>query len=243
VDILDLRSDTVTRPTPGMRQAMANAEVGDDCYGDDPSVNRLQDRVAEMLAKECALWVPTGTMANEIAVGALVPPGDEMVCERGCHIVNYEGGAAAALWGVQTLVVDGVRGIFGAAELKALLRGEAEHVPVQRAVALENTHNRGGGTVWPLAKMQEVAQAARGAGLAVHLDGARLWNAHVASGVKLSDYAACADTVSVAMSKGLGAPAGSLVATTRARLPVLKRLRKRLGGGMRQAGVLAAAGL
>ena len=242
MDVLDLRSDTVTRPTPGMRKAMAEAEVGDDCYGDDPSVNRLQDRVAEMLGKDCALFVPTGTMANEIAVGALVPAGDEIVCERGCHIVNYEGGAAAALWGAQTLVIEGTRGIFGAAELKAVLRGEAEHVPVQRAVAVENTHNRGGGTVWPLSKMQEVAQAARAAGLAVHLDGARLWNAHVASGVKLADYAACADTVSVAMSKGLGAPAGSLVATSRARLPVLKRLRKRLGGGMRQAGVLAAAG-
>src|SRR5688572_26252780 len=129
MDVLDLRSDTVTRPTPGMRKAMAEAEVGDDCYGDDPSVNRLQDRVAEMLGKECALWVPTGTMANELAVGVLCAAGDEIVCERSCHIVSYEGGAVAALWGVQPLVVDGVRGIFDAAALRAAMRSEAEHVP------------------------------------------------------------------------------------------------------------------
>src|SRR5712671_2988207 len=244
MDLLDLRSDTVTRPTPGMRKAMAEAEVGDDVYGEDPTVNRLQESVAAMLGKECALWVPTGTMANQIAVGSLVSHGDEIVCERGSHIVNYEGGAAPALWGAQPLVVDGPRGIFDAETLRAVLRRATDvHAPLQKAVALENTHNRGGGAVWPIATMRAVAQAAREAGLAVHLDGARLWNAHVASGVKLTEYGACADTVSVALSKGLGAPAGSLVATTRARLPLLRRLRKRLGGGMRQVGILAAAGV
>src|SRR5947209_17304861 len=232
MDLLDLRSDTVTRPTPGMRKAMAEAEVGDDVYGEDPTVNRLQDRIAELLGMACALYVPTGTMANQIAVGSLVSQGEEIVCERGSHIVNYEGAAGPALWGAQTLVVDGPRGIFDAETLKAVLRRSTDvHAPLQKAVAMENTHNRGGGSVWPIATMRAVAQVAREAGLAVHLDGARLWNAHVASGVRLVDYAACADTVSVALSKGLGAPAGSLVATTRARLPTLQRLRKRLGGG------------
>jgi len=244
MDFLDLRSDTVTRPTPGMRKAMADAEVGDDVYGEDPTVNRLQDRVAAMLGKECALWVPTGTMANQIAVGSLVSHGDEIVCERGSHVVNYEGAAVPALWGAQPLVIDGPRGIFDADALRAVLRRSTDvHAPLQKAVALENTHNRGGGSVWPIATMRAVSQLARETGLAVHLDGARLWNAHVASGVRLVDYAACADTVSVALSKGLGAPAGSLVAAARSRLPLLQRLRKRLGGGMRQVGILAAAGL
>ena len=244
MDLLDLRSDTVTRPTPGMRKAMAEAEVGDDVYGEDPTTNRLQDRVAELLGKECALWVPTGTMANQISVGSLVGAGDELICERGSHLVNYEGGAAAALWGAQLFMIEGPRGIFDAGTLKSALRNSDDsHYPRQRAVSVENTHNRGGGSVWSIAQLRAVSEAARAAGLAVHLDGARLWNAHVSTGVRLSDYGACADTVSVALSKGLGAPAGSLVATTRARLPVLHRLRKRLGGGLRQVGILAAAGL
>jgi threonine aldolase len=244
MDLLDLRSDTVTRPTPGMRKAMADAEVGDDVYGEDPTTNRLQERVAELLGKEAALWVPTGTMANQIAVGSLVGPGEELIVERGAHIVNYEGGAAAALWGAQLLLIEGPRGIFATATLEAALRrSDDAHYPRQRAVSMENTHNRGGGSVWSIAQLREVSEAARAAGLAVHLDGARLWNAHVATGVPLREYGACADTVSVSLSKGLGAPAGSLVATTRARLAILHRLRKRLGGGMRQVGVLAAGGM
>ncbi|HYV65507.1 MAG TPA: beta-eliminating lyase-related protein, partial [Myxococcales bacterium] len=143
MDVLDLRSDTVTRPTPGMRKAMAEAEVGDDVYGEDPTVNRLQDRVAELLGKECAIWVPTGTMANQIAVGSLVSHGEEIVCERGSHIVNYEGAAAPALWGAQALVIDGPRGIFDAEALRAILRRTTDvHSPLQKAVAMENTHNR-----------------------------------------------------------------------------------------------------
>jgi threonine aldolase len=244
MDLLDLRSDTVTRPTPGMRKAMAEAEVGDDVYGEDPTTNRLQDRVAEMLGKECALYVPTGTMANQLALGVLCGPGDEVICERGSHVFNYEGGAASALWGAQLFPLEGTRGIFDARALEsALRRSDDPHYPRQRAVAIENTHNRGGGAVWQLAQVQAIAEAARAAELALHLDGARLWNAHIATGTPLSDYGACADTVTVALSKGLGAPAGSLVATTRARLPALRRLRKRLGGGMRQVGILAAAGL
>src|SRR5437016_8241091 len=164
MDVLDLRSDTVTQPTPGMRKAMAEAEVGDDVYGEDPTVNRLQDRIAELLGKECALYVPTGTMANQIAVGSLVSQGEEIVCERGSHIVNYEGAAAPALWGAQALVVDGTRGIFDAETLRSVLRRSTDvHAPLQKAVAVENTHNRGGGSVWPIATMRAGARVARDA--------------------------------------------------------------------------------
>jgi len=244
MDLIDLRSDTVTRPTAGMRKAMAAAEVGDDVYGEDPTINALQDRVAALLGKEAAVWVPTGTMANQIALGSLAGMGDEIICDRNSHVVNYEGGAISALWGVQSLVVDGPRGIFTAEAVKAVLRsGHTDHDPRQKAVAIENTHNRGGGTIWPLAQMETVADVAHGAGLAVHLDGARIWNAHVATGIALQKWCERADTVSVCLSKGLGAPAGSLVATTRERIKGVRRLRKRMGGGLRQAGVLAAAGM
>ena len=242
--LLDLRSDTVTRPTPAMREAMAKAEVGDDVYGEDPTVNKLQDRIAELLGKEAALWAPSGSMANQIALGSIVGQGDEVVCDRGCHVVNYEGGAIAALWGAQPLIIDGTRGIFTAAQLSAVLRRTTDdHSPIQRVVALENTHNRGGGSVWPLEQMKDVSRTAREAGLMVHLDGARLWNAHVATGVPLREYADLADTVSVCLSKGLGAPAGSVVAASKEQIKKMRRLRKRVGGGLRQAGILAAAGL
>jgi threonine aldolase len=242
--LIDLRSDTVTRPTPGMRKAMAVAEVGDDVYGEDPTINALEDRIAAMLGKEAAVWVPTGTMANQIALGSLAGMGDEIICDRHCHVVNYEGGAISALWGVQSLLVDGARGIFSAEAVKAVLRAsQGDHDPRQKAVAIENTHNRGGGSIWPLAQLEAVADVARAAGLAVHLDGARLWNAHVATGIPLQKWCAKADTVSVCLSKGLGAPAGSLVATTRERMKAVRRLRKRVGGGLRQAGVIAAAGM
>jgi len=170
--------------------------------------------------------------------------GDEIICDRHCHVVNYEGGAISALWGVQSLVVDGPRGIFTAEAVKAVIRAsQGDHDPRQKAVAIENTHNRGGGSIWPLAQLEAVAGVARAAGLAVHLDGARIWNAHVATGIPLQQWCAKADTVSVCLSKGLGAPAGSLVATTRERMKAVRRLRKRVGGGLRQAGVLAAAGM
>jgi threonine aldolase len=244
MDLIDLRSDTVTRPTPGMRKAMAAAEVGDDVYGEDPTINALEERIAAMLGKEAAVWVPTGTMANQIALGSLAGMGDEILCDRNCHVVNYEGGAISALWGVQSLVLDGERGIFTPEAVKAALRsGQGDHDPRQKAVALENTHNRGGGSIWPLAQLESVADVAHAAGLAVHLDGARIWNAHVATGIALSEWCERADTVSVCLSKGLGAPAGSLVATTRERMRTVRRLRKRVGGGLRQAGVIGAAGM
>ncbi|MFL5414802.1 MAG: threonine aldolase family protein, partial [Myxococcales bacterium] len=176
--------------------------------------------------------------------GVLCGPGEEVICERGSHVVNYEGGAASALWGAQLLTIEGTRGLFDVRALEAVLRhGDDPHYPRQRVVTMENTHNRGGGAVWPIDQMRAVAQTARAAGLMVHVDGARLWNAHVATRTPLAEYGACADTVSVSFSKGLGAPAGSIVATTRARLPMLRRLRKRLGGGMRQVGILAAAAI
>ena len=244
MDPIDLRSDTVTKPTAGMRKAMAAAEVGDDVYGEDPTVNALQDRIAALLGKEAALWAPSGTMANQIAIGSLVGMGEELVVERGSHVVNYEGGAISALWGAQSLVVDGPRGIYTPEALKAVLRDpDNDHYPRQKAVAIENTHNRGGGSIWPLEQLDAVAEVARGAGLLVHLDGARLWNAQVATSVPYRTWCAKAETVSVCLSKGLGAPAGSVVASSRERVKAMRRLRKRVGGGLRQAGVLAAAGM
>src|SRR5258706_11544754 len=183
-------------------------------------------------------------MANQIAIGSLAGPGDEIICDRNCHVVNYEGGAISALWGAQSLVVDGPRGIFTVEVLKTALRAsQGDHDPRQKAVAVENTHNRGGGSIWPLAQLDGVADAAHAAGLAVHYDGARIWNAHVATGVPLARLCERADTVSVCLSKGLGAPAGSVVASSRERIKIVRRLRKRVGGGLRQAGVIAAAGM
>jgi len=240
---IDLRSDTVTLPSEGMRQAMARAEVGDDVYGEDPTVNALEARVADLLGKEAALYVPTGTMANQLAVGLLARGGDEILCEQGAHVLGFEGGAIAALWGVQPRGLAGDRGIFGPAAVEAALRAENDHYPRTRALAIENTHNRGGGAIWPLPAVRALCELAARRGLAVHMDGARLLNAVVASGVPARDYAAGCTTVSLCLSKGLGAPAGSLLAASRDLIREGRRLRKRLGGGMRQAGILAAAGL
>jgi len=248
-DLIDLRSDTVTRPSPGMRAAMASAEVGDDVLGDDPTVIALQEKIAAMLGKPAALFVPSGTMANQLAIGSLCGPGDELLCDRGSHVVNFEGGAVSALWGAQSLGFESRsgRGIFSVDELHGHLRPPGHHddphAPRQKLLCVEDTHNRGGGSVWPIAQLEEVCAHAHGAGLQVHLDGARIWNAQAASGEPLARIAAVADTVAVCLSKGLGTPAGSLIAAPLERIATLKRLRKRLGGGMRQSGILAAAGL
>jgi len=240
---VDLRSDTVTRPSPGMREAMARAEVGDDVYGEDPTVNRLQERVADLLGKEAALFVPSGTMANQVALGVLTRPGDEVICDEGAHAANFEGGAMAALWGVQPRTLPGVRGILEPGQVEAAVRPANEHFPRSRVLEIENTHNRGGGSVYPLARVRALAEVARRHGLDLYLDGARLLNACAASGAAARDYAEAATLASLCLSKGLGAPAGSLVAGPRELVREARRLRKRLGGGMRQAGVLAAAGL
>ena len=240
--MIDLRSDTVTRPTEAMRRAMAAADVGDDVFGEDPSVERLQREVAALLGKEAALFVPSGTMANQIALLVHARPGDEVVVSEGAHCAWYESGAGAAWAGVQ-FAVAGSGPMFDVDALDAAVKPRVYYYPRTSLVALENTHNRGGGKVLPQAVVVDVAARARAHGLAVHLDGARLFNASVASGRSLRELAAPADTVSVCLSKGLGAPVGSLLAGDRARITAAHRFRKMLGGGMRQAGVLAAAGL
>ena len=239
---IDFRSDTVTKPTPAMREAMARADVGDDVYGEDPTVNRLQEVVAERLGKEAALFVPSGTMANQIALRSLTEPGDGAIAARDAHIYLYESGAAAALAGVQITLV-GERGLFGADDVRAAIYPADDHFARTRVVCIENTHNRSGGRVFPLERIREIAQLAKSRGLSLHLDGARLWNAEAATGIDAARWAEPFDTVSCCLSKGLGAPIGSLVAGTRERIARAHRFRKMQGGGMRQAGVLAAAGL
>lgn len=239
---IDLRSDTVTRPTPEMREAMARAEVGDDVFGEDPSVNLLQQRAAALMRKEAALFVPSGTMANQLAVRTHTEPGDGLVAPHGAHVYEYEGGAAAALAGVQIVLV-GAEGVFSAEDLRAALRPVDVHFAPPRVVWIENTHNRSGGIVFPLDAQRSVVDAARAAGLALHLDGARLFNASVATGVAVGDLAADFDSVSFCLSKGLGAPVGSLLCGSARFIERARRFRKMYGGGMRQAGVLAAAGL
>jgi threonine aldolase len=239
---IDLRSDTVTQPSAAMREAMSDAEVGDDVYGEDPSVQRLQERAAELLGKDAALFVPTGTMANQIALLVHCERGDEVLVGDGNHCMLYESGAGSAWAGVSFQTV-GSGGTFAAEQMIAAIRPAEYHYPRSRLVALENTHNRGGGLIFPQPEVIAIAAAARARGLAVHLDGARLWNAAIAAGSSPAILASPADTVSACFSKGLGAPAGSVLAGPRALISRAHRFRKMLGGGMRQAGVLAAAAL
>lgn len=240
--LVDLRSDTVTRPSPGMRRAMSEADVGDDVYAEDPSAQQLEAHVAELCGKPAALFVPSGTMANQIALLLHCRRGDAVVVGEGTHLMIYESGAAAAWAGVQFSVA-GKGGLFGCDELEAAVWTRHDSAPRLRLLALENTHNRAGGLVWPLAALRAVAAQGRALGLSVHLDGARLWNASIASGTPLADYAAVADTVSVCFSKGLGAPVGSALLGSVEHIREARRLRKMLGGGMRQVGVLCAAAL
>ncbi len=240
---IDLRSDTVTRPTPAMRAAMAEAPVGDDVLAEDPTVNALQERTASLLGKEAALFVPSGTMANQIAIGVHAAPGDELLCDETAHVYVWEGGGIARLWGVTPRTLAGHRGLLGINQLKGAIRPDDGHYVRTRLVCLENTHNRGGGSVHPFSDVAAISDWARSRGLAMHLDGARLMNAVVASGVPASKWAGQFDTVSICFSKGLGAPVGSAIAGTREAIHKAHRLRKVLGGGMRQAGVIAAAAL
>jgi threonine aldolase len=241
--LIDLRSDTVTRPTPGMRAAMRAAEVGDDVFNEDPSVNRLQEKVAALLGKEAALYVPSGTMSNQICVKAHTQPGDELLCDANCHIYNFEAGGPAVLSGVTCRTVEGDFGILDVTQLEGKIRPPNEHLVRTRLVCLENTHNRGGGRIYPLEKIQAISDWAWRHGLLMHLDGARLWNAVVATGVAAAEWARHFDTVSVCFSKGLGAPVGSALAGSREFIARARRVRKLFGGGMRQAGVIAAAAL
>ena len=240
----DFRSDTVTRPTTAMRAAMAGAEVGDDVYGEDPTVRRLEEVTAERLGHQAGLFVTSGTQGNQIPIGIFCAPGDEVVVEANGHSVHYEAGATAGLWGVQIHPVASPRGILTEAQVRSALRPPGrDHEPRSRMLLLENTHNRGGGTVWPLDTFQSALGVAREHGLAVHLDGARLWNAEAATGVAARRWAELCDSTTVCFSKGLGAPVGSVLVGSQSFIHDARRLRKRLGGGMRQAGILAAGAL
>ncbi len=241
--IADLRSDTITRPSPAMLEAMVQAPVGDDVLGDDPTVNRLQEHMARLLNKPAALFVPSGTMANQMAIRTVCEPGDEIIVDETTHCLNYESGAPAALSGVNIRTVCGRRGVFTPRQVEQACRAQGIHFARSRMVVIENTNNRGGGTVWPLDDVRAVAQAAHARGLHVHLDGARLWNASVASGHALATCAACVDSVSLCFSKGLGAPVGSILVGDEQFIERARRFRKMFGGAMRQAGLLAGAAL
>ena len=241
--VVDLRSDTVTKPTPAMREAIAQAEVGDDVFGDDPTVQELESETASLLGKEAALFTPSGTMANQLAIRSHTEPGDEILVEANAHIYYYEGGAPAALSGVTCRCLEGQRGIFTGSDLEAALRPVDSHFPRTRLVCIENTHNRGGGKVWSIEEIRQVTATAREHSLQLHLDGARLWNASVATSVAEREYAMPFDTVSVCFSKGLGAPVGSALAGSKILIERARRFRKMLGGGMRQAGIIAAGAL
>ncbi len=240
---IDLRSDTVTQPTRGMREAIATADVGDDVLGDDPTVQQLERFVAGILGKEAAVFMPSGTMTNQVAVRTHTEPGDEMVLESQAHIYNYEGGGPAALSGVMCRLINGERGVFTAADLEKVLRPTNVHFPRTKLVCLENTHNRGGGKVYPLSEIDAIATVCRQHGLKLHLDGARLWNACIATNISEADYVRSFDSVSVCFSKGLGAPIGSALAGSKEFIERARRFRKMFGGGMRQAGMMAAGAL
>lgn len=241
--IIDLRSDTVTRPSAGMKQAMFEAELGDDVFGDDPTVKALEVRVADLFGKEASVFVPSGTMGNQISLKVLGSPGDEVLLDEGSHIFNYEVGAPAALSGLLVHPLNGEKGRLTSAQIEAHVRGSDLHLPPTRIVALENTHNRAGGTIGSLDEIKRIKQVAVIHQLKMHLDGARLWNAAVATGIPLADWAAPFDTVMSCLSKGLGCPVGSMVVGSREIIAKARKVRKLFGGGMRQSGILAAAGL
>ena len=238
---IDLRSDTVTQPTAAMREAIAGAPVGDDVYGDDPTVNSLEERVAAMFGKEAGLFSPTGSLANQLAIRMLVAPGEELIAETNSHIVRAELGAAAVFSGITTRTFPAKNGLLKAADALEIARPDSgPYLVSTTAIAVENTHNFGGGTVQPISEIAALRKGADELGLALHLDGARIWNAHVASGVSFTEYGKYFDTISVCFSKGLGAPVGSMMLSTKERITNARVWRKRYGAGMRQVGLLAA---
>lgn len=240
-DLIDLRSDTVTRPTPEMRKAMADAPVGDDVFGDDPTVNSLQEFAADLLGKEAGLFVPTGSMGNQVCLGVLARPADEVICDAGAHFLHYEGGSVASHLGLVARTVSGDRGVITADQVDPMIRDGNDHNPRTAVVAIENTHNAHGGKVFPLEEARAISKICKDKGAAVHIDGARIFNAQAATGTPVREWADCADTVTFCFSKGLGAPIGSMVVSSAENIVAGRRLRKRLGGGMRQVGVIAAA--
>lgn len=243
-NIIDLRSDTVTKPSDEMRKAMCEAEVGDDVYGEDPTVNRLQEYAADLLGKEAALFVPSGLMGNQICLNVLTNPGDEVICERTAHIFQYESGTPAKLSGIQLSLIEGNKGIITPEQIEPLIRPEsAYYMPRSKVIEIENTHNVSGGTIIPLDNIKAVRDLAEKYNLYTHLDGARLWNASVATGISPAEYSNYFNTVSVCLSKGLGAPVGSIIAGEKDFIKEAFRVRKAIGGGMRQVGIIAAGGL
>lgn len=240
---IDLRSDTLTKPSEGMRKAMYEAEVGDDVFKEDPTVNSLEEYTAELLGKEAALFVPSGTMANQICLNVLTEPGDEVICDREVHIFNYESASPSRLSGIQIYPLDGKLGVITADQVEPYIRTTAYHMPRTKVIEVENTHNRAGGTIHPIENIIALKELAKKHNLYYHLDGARIWNASVETGITVKEYASHFDTVSCCLSKGLGAPVGSVIAGTKEFIKEAFRVRKAWGGGMRQVGILAAAGL
>lgn len=242
---IDLRSDTVTKPTEEMRRAMYEAEVGDDVYKEDPTANELENYAAELLGKEAALFVPSGVMGNQICLNVLTQPGDEVICEKDAHIFQYESGSPAALSGIQLNLIEGnKKGIFTPEQIEPLIRPvSAYYMARTKVIEIENTHNRAGGTINPIENIKAISQLAKKYNLYTHLDGARIWNASVESGIPPAQYASYFDSISCCLSKGLGAPVGSIIAGSKEFIQEAFRVRKAWGGGMRQVGILAAAGL
>ena len=241
--LIDLRSDTVTKPSAGMRDAMASAPVGDDVYGEDPTINSLEERVAQLFGKEAALFCPSGSLANQLSIRMLVNPGEELITETNSHIVRAELGAGAVFSGITTRTWLANRGLLSADDPLNIAKPDSgPYLVSTTAIAVENTHNFGGGTVQPIEEIKKLRQESEKLGISLHLDGARIWNAHIASGVDFKEYGKYFDTISVCLSKGLGAPVGSLMLSTKERVSKARPWRKRYGAGMRQAGILAAAG-
>jgi len=240
---VDLRSDTFTKPSPEMREVMSEAEVGDDVFGEDPTINRLQENVSKFLGKEAGLFVASGTMGNQVALNAHTQPGDEVILDQHAHIFYYEAGAPALLSGVQLRTIHGKDGILTDTSIEQVIRADNVHFPPTRLICLENTHNRAGGKIYPLNEIKKIHTLAKMHGLKMHLDGARLWNASVATGISLKEYSRYFDSISVCFSKGLGAPVGSMVVGSKEFIKKAHRYRKIYGGGMRQAGIIAAGAL
>jgi threonine aldolase len=241
--MIDLRSDTVTKPSPAMRAAMAAAEVGDDVFGEDPTINALQQKCAELTGKEAALFTPSGVMANQLAIKSQTNPSDEIILESDSHILNYETSGPSFISGVQILALKGRYGILDSGEIEKHVRPDTYYFPKTSLICLENTHNRAGGTIYPLEAIKKISELAKSKKIKVHLDGARIFNASVETGISVKEYASYSDSISFCFSKGLGAPVGSILCSDSETIAKARKYRKILGGGMRQAGILAAAGL
>lgn len=242
--MIDLRSDTVTKPSEAMRKVMYNAEVGDDVFKEDPTVNKLEEFAADLLGKEAALFVTSGVMGNQLCLNILTSPGDEVICERDAHIFNYESGSPAALSGIQLFPIDGKNGVITPEQVEPIIRPtSAYYMPRTKVIEVENTHNRASGAIWPIENIIALKILAKKYSLFYHLDGARIWNASVATGISVKEYTSHFDTISCCLSKGLGAPVGSIIAGSKEFIKEAYRKRKSWGGGMRQAGIIAAAGL